>query len=349
MRKKARFSSLPTATGAIARAAYARALEARLEVEPLLKSSSLTPQQIKNSQVRVPVKNQIKFLNLVAKELPDPFLGIHLAEGIELREMGLPYYVIASSETLGDALRRLARYSGITNEGVRITCHEGKDITVRFDYVGVSRLSDRHQIECFVAILLRLCRQLTGLSLSPTRVKLAHRRTELPAEIKKVFGCKAAFGSDADEVVYPRLADTMANVDADPYLNSLLVRYCEEAVSNRRVHSGGWRLKVENAIVPLLPHGQAKMEEIAKGLGVSRRTLTRLLASEGCTFVGILDALRLDLAKSYLREQNLQTSEVAWLLGFGEVSAFNHACRRWTGKTPKQLQSAGVESLTEAA
>ena len=74
----------------------------------------------------MPVKNQIKFLNLVAKELPDPFLGIHLAESIELREMGFVYYVIASSETLGDALRRLARYSGITNEGVRITCDQGK-------------------------------------------------------------------------------------------------------------------------------------------------------------------------------------------------------------------------------
>jgi AraC-like DNA-binding protein len=349
MRKKARFSSLPTASGAIARAAYARALEARLEVESLLKSSSLTPQQIKNSQVRLPVKNQIKFLNLVAKELQDPFLGIHLAEGIELREMGLVYYVIASSETLGDALRRLARYSGVTNEGVRITCREGKEITVRFDYVGVSRLSDHHQIECFVAILLRLCRQLTGLSLSPTGVKLAHRRTELPAEIKKVFGCKVSFGSDADEVVYPRLADTIASVNADPYLNSLLVKYCEKALSNRRAHSGAWRLKVENAIVPLLPHGQAKMEEIAKRLGVGRRTLTRLLASEECTFGGILDALRLDLAKSYLREQNLPASEVAWLLGFGEVSAFSHACRRWTGKTPKQLQSAGVESLADAA
>jgi AraC-like DNA-binding protein len=314
-----------------------------------LKSSSLTPQQIRNSQVRVPVKNQIKFLSLVAKELPDPFLGIHLAEGIELREMGLTYYVLASSETLGDALRRLARYSGITNEGVRITCHEGKDITVKFDYVGVSRLSDCHQIECFVAILLRLCRQLTGRSLSPTGIKFAHRRTELPAEIKKLFGCKVSFGSDVDEVIYPRLADTIASVNADPYLNSLLMRYCEEAMSNRRVRSGAWRLKVENAIVPLLPHGQTKMEEVAKRLGVSRRTLTRLLASEGCTFGAILDALRLDLAKSYLREQNLRTSEVAWLLGFGEVSAFSHACRRWTGKTPKQLQSAGVETLTDAA
>src|SRR6516225_3980826 len=257
MRKKARFSSLPTATGTIARAAYARALEARLEVEPLLESSSLTPQQIKNSQFRMPVKNQIRFLSVVADKLPDPFLGIHLAENVELREMGLVYYVIASSKTLGDALMRLARYSGLTNEGVCITCHEGKDITVKFEYVGVSRLSDRHQIECFVVILLRLCRLLTGLSVSPTRVRLAHRRTELPAEIKKVFGCEVSFGSDVDEVIYPRTANDMATVNADTYLNSLLVRYCEEALSSRREQSGAWRLKAENAIIPLLPHGQA--------------------------------------------------------------------------------------------
>src|SRR6516162_9489879 len=135
MRKKARFSSLPTARGTIARAACARALEALLEVGPLLKSSNLTTHQVKNSHFRIPCNNQIKFLNVVADKLQDPFLGIYLAENVELREMGLVYYVIASSETLGDALMRLARYSGLTNEGVRITCHEGKDITVRFEYV----------------------------------------------------------------------------------------------------------------------------------------------------------------------------------------------------------------------
>ena len=340
MRKKARFSSLPTASGAIARAAYARALEARLEVAPLLKSSHLTPRQIKNSQYRIPVKNQIQFLSVVADELADPYLGIHIAEGIELREMGLVYYVIASSETLGDALRRLARYSGITNEGVCITYREGKDLTVQFEYVGVSRLGDRQQIECFVEILIRICRQLTGRYLSPTSVKLAHRRNELPAGIKKVFGCDVAFGSNVDEVVYPRLATGIRTINADPYLNSLLERYCEEALSNRRVHSGTWRSKVENAIVPLLPHGQAKLGEIAQRLGVSQRTLMRLLASEKCTFSEILDALRLDLARSYLREENLPMSEVAWLLGFAEVSAFFHAFKRWTGKTPKQVRSA---------
>jgi AraC-like DNA-binding protein len=347
MRKRPQFSSLPTASGGIARAAYARALEARLKVGPLLKSANLTTHQIKNSHFRIPCNKQIKFLNLAADELQDPFLGIHLAESIDLREMGLLYYVIASSEKLGDALRRLARYSGINNEAIRITCREQMDVTVRFEYVGVARLSDRHQIEFFVVTLLRICNQLTGRSLSPISVKLAHRRTKLPAGISKVFDCSVAFGSNVDEVVYPGLAKSIPTVNADPYLNTLLVRYCEEALSNRRVPSGAWRLRVENAIVPLLPHGQAKIGEIAPRLGVSKRTLTRLLASEGCSFSEILDALRLDLAKSYLREQNLPISEVAWLLGYKEGSAFVHACKRWTGKTPKQIQS--LEILTEVA
>jgi AraC-like DNA-binding protein len=349
MRKRPQFSSLPTASGGIARAAYARALKARLKVGPLLKSSDLTTHQIKNSHFRIPCNNQIRFLNLVADELPDPFLGIRLAEGIDLREMGLLYYVIASSETLGDALTRLARYSGINNEALRITCRGQKDVTVRFEYVGVARLSDRQQIEFFVVTLVRICSQLTGRSLSPTGVKLAHRRTKLPAGISKVFKCNVAFGSNVDEVVYPGLAKSIPTVNADPYLNSLLVRYCEEALSNRRVRSGAWRLRVENAIVPLLPHGQATKKEIAARLGVSGRTLTRLLASEGCTFSEIIDALRLDLAKTYLQEQNLPMSEVAWLLGYKENSAFDHACKRWTGKTPKQLRSTEVEILTDAA
>ena len=150
----------------------------------------------------------------------------------------------------------------------------------------------------------------------------------------------SAFGSKGTElgslgplspVSASELDFTTPTDHADPYLNSLLVRYCEEALSNRRVRSGAWR-------------GQAKMEEIAKRLGVGRRTLTRLLASEGCTFGEILDALRLDLAKSYLQEQNLPISEVSWLLGYKESSAFDHACKRWTGKAPKQIRS--VEILT---
>jgi AraC-like DNA-binding protein len=334
-----RFNSLPTATGGIAGAALARATEAKLDVERLLKACDVTVQQAKDPSVRVPVKNQIKFLNAVADALLDEFLGIHLGEAVDLREIGLLYYVLASSETLGDALRRVARYSTINNEGVHITYREGDDIAITFEYVGVARLSDRHQIEFFVTILMRICRQLTGRHLAPISVKLMHRRTELPAKLKAFFGCDVAFGCDVDEIVYPLSARSIPVINADHYLNALLVEYHEKVLAERRVQSGAWQIKVENAIAPLLPHGQAEMGVVAKKLGVSKRTLARRLASEGLTFARVLETLRFNLAESYLRERDLRISEVAWLVGYREISGFTHAFKRWTGETPRQVRS----------
>ena len=337
--KKTPLGSLPTATGGIARAAYARARRAQLDVGSLLKSAHLTERQIENPRFRMPVRSQIKFLNEVADKLPDPILGIHLAEGVDPREMGLLYYAIASSETLADALGRLARYSAINNEAICIACRERESLVVKFEYVGVSRASDRHQIEFFAVMLIRICRQLTGRHLSPINIKLVHQGTALSLGAMTLFDCDIAFGSNVDEVVYSSAAKGIACVNADNYLNALLVQYCEEALPLRRSRSGAWRLRVENAIVPLLPHGQAKMAEIARRLGVGGRTLARQLSSEGITFGEILDAMRANLADCYLREGDLPISEIAWLLGFGETSAFSHACKRWTGNTPRQIRS----------
>ena len=145
MRHRPRFSSLPTASGGITRAAYARAVEAGLDVRPLLKASGLTVRQAENPHFRIPVKNQIKFLNLVANALSDDFLGVHLAESIDLRELGLLYYVLASSKTLGDALSRGARYSTINNEGIQISYRENdKKMSIVFRYIASDRILRRH-------------------------------------------------------------------------------------------------------------------------------------------------------------------------------------------------------------
>jgi hypothetical protein len=115
-----RFGTLPTATGGIARLAYGRAQRAGIDVIPLLKKAGLTAQQIKDQGGRFAVHHQIKFLNIVASTLGDECLGFHLAQSPDLREMGLLFYVAASSETLGDALQRAARYSSIANEGLAL-------------------------------------------------------------------------------------------------------------------------------------------------------------------------------------------------------------------------------------
>jgi AraC-like DNA-binding protein len=332
------FHNIPTASGGIARAAFAQALE-RLDVAPLLKRAGLSIEQVQDPDARIGVRNQIRFLDIVAHDLSDEFLGFRLAQTFELRKLGLLYYVLASSDTLGEALQRAARYCTIHNEGVTVTYRQAKDISMTCKYVGVARSADRHQIEFFITALVRLCRQLTGRHLTPSWIKLMHRRSEVPSEFRTFFGCPIEFGSDIDEVTYPGAAARLPIVSADPHLNSLLVQYCDEALASRKVKSSAWRLSVENAIAPLLPHGRARIAEISHRLGISPRTLERRLATEGMTFSRVLDELRLDLAMRYLRDRGLPISEIAWLLGYREASAFNHAFKRWTGRTPKQADS----------
>jgi AraC-like DNA-binding protein len=310
-------------------------------VRPLLKEANISPYQIENAEERLRVRDQIQFLNLTAEALHDDFLGFHLTLQPDLRQMGLLYYVAASSNTLSQALRRMSRYSLIVNEGVSMKYSDDTDVRINFHYIGVSRHLDRHQLESFMVMLLRMARQLTGLQVIPSRVRLSHRRTGDWAEFTNYFGGNVEFGSDIDEFAFPLAARDVPVVSADPYLNRLLIKYCEEALSPRPPNRGLCRPAVENEIVPLLPHGNVRAGEVARRLGVSQRTLTRSLAAEGLNFSRVLESMRADLAQRYLADKNLSISQIAWLLGYQEVSAFTHAFKRWNGETPTQARSRG--------
>jgi AraC-like DNA-binding protein len=331
-------SALPTATGQMARHAYARARKAKIELAPLLKEAGLTHPQIEDQDSRIRVRAQIKFLSAVANALQDPLLGFHIAQSAELRELGLLYYVAASSETLYEVLQRVARYSSTANEGLSLKYRVGPDISIELGYVGVARHLDRQQIECFMTVLLRLCRQLTGVRVMPSRLRLVHRRNSERAEFAAYFGGNVEFSASIDELTFTQKTRDLGVVSADRYLNRLLLASCEEALSRWPAFRGSFRSAVENAIVPLLPHATARAPEIAKRLGLSQRTSARRLSSEGFTFSQVLDALRGDLARQYLADPHLSISRIAWLLGYQEVSAFTHAFKRWTGKTPREAR-----------
>ena len=72
---------------------------------------------------------------------------------------------------------------------------------------------------------------------------------------------------------------------------------------------------------------------------MSQRSLARRLAARGLTLGKILDD-RSDLAKRHIKDKDLSISEIAWLVGYQEVSAFTHAFKRWTGKTPTEMRAA---------
>jgi AraC-like DNA-binding protein len=314
--------------------------KARVQTGPLLTKAGLSLEQIRDRNVRLKVRSQIKFLELAAVALQDDLLGFNLARDVDLREIGLLYYVLASSEILSDALRRAERYSGITNEGIALKLRTTTDVAITLGYVGVDRRSDRHQIEFWLVCLVRLCRQLTNRRLVPLRIRVVHYRKSTPAEFRSLLGCGIEFGSTVDEIVFPATVKPMPIGSADPYLNDILTTYCEEAIAHRGPQRATLRSNVENALATLLPHGKARAQEIAREIGMSRRTLARKLASEGLTFSEISEKLKADLARHHLKDGDLPISQIAWLLGYREVSAFTHAYKRWTGMTPSQSRAS---------
>ena len=137
-----RFHSIPSATGGIARLACARLHEHGKDIAPLLTKAGLTLEEANDPAVRLEVPAQIRFLELAAGALEDDLLGFHLAVSFDLREIGLLYYVIASSEQLEEALRNAVRFGRITNEGVRLRIAIEQALMIALDYMNVDRLSD---------------------------------------------------------------------------------------------------------------------------------------------------------------------------------------------------------------
>ena len=331
--------SIPTAQGGLSRLAIARLKSAGVPVVPLLRRVGLTPEVIADPEERLSVRSQITLLDEAAIALQDDCLGFTLARDFDPREIGLLYYVMASSQTLGDALKRVARYSQITNEALVVRYREGNGLIISLSYSGVPRHSERHQIEFCMFAVLRICRVLTGQNLVPQHFWISHHRSGTTnSEMARFVGTAVEFGATADEFALNANARELPLIHADPYLNNLLLKYCEAALTDRRGNVSQLRTRVENAISSLLPHGRVVVDDVARSLGMSKRTLARKLSDEGLNFTEVLQQLRRDLAVRYLDDPKLQISKIAWLLGFNEVSAFTHAFKRWTGKTPSQMR-----------
>jgi hypothetical protein len=237
-------------------------LKSSCDAEALLHRAGLTLQGIEDPQARIGAESQIAFLKLASEALDDPLLGFHLAESFEPRELGLLYYVQASSANLGEALARVARYSSVAHEGLAAKCVRGYALTFRIDYVGVPRHTDRHQMEFLTTALVRICRHLTNTHLRPIRVRLAHPRCAASAALEEFLGQSIEFGAGHDEMTYVGAAADLPVMSADPYLSQALVRYWEDALGRRGSAQRPLRAAVENAILPLLPR---------RGLAGSRR------------------------------------------------------------------------------
>jgi AraC-like DNA-binding protein len=301
----------------------------------LLDRAGLSERDFDNPQHRMTAAAQGEFLEHAAEAMNDTVFGLHLAEQTNPREAGLLFYVVSAARNLGEALSLFARYCRIVNESVRLKLTlEPDGLIVEASFSGISRHRIRQNVEFQLVVVVKALREIAGRDVRPSRVACAHGRTADLREFERFFGCPVEFGTLSDQLAFSTETLTLPLITEDPHLLETLRPFCEEAARARNTTVGSMRAAVENEVQRLLPHGRAQAETVARALAVSSRTLSRRLSEEGTTFAEILKDLRRSLAAQYLNESGFTLAEIGWLLGYEGPTSFNHAFKRWTGRSP---------------
>lgn len=301
----------------------------------LLAAIGLSPRLLDDPEQRVSPEIVMRLWTEAAARTGDEAFGLHAAELLQPGALDVLDYAVRSSATLGLAYGKLARFSRLLDDSAQVRVERRN---------GVARVTHRTaktvrpHSDFTVGALVVLGRQMVGTAWNPASVAFVHPRPADVREYDRLFKAPLHFGSAVNDVTLQAALLDRPLVAADPGLSSVLDRYAEEMLARVPPLEKPVTERVCQFLLDALRGGEPQANVIARKLGMSPRSLQRRLGAEGTSFRGLLDATRRDLAMQYLADEHVATSEVAFLLGFSELSAFHRAFKRWTGVTPARYR-----------
>jgi AraC-like DNA-binding protein len=298
----------------------------------------LTPSLLGDPDARVPTATVVRIWDQLPTLLGDDAFGLRLAEHAVAAPLGLGGQLIASAPTFGDGLRRILAFERVFHD-VRQSelVVRGARAVVRHDPAGL-RLP-RHAIEFAWAWVVLLGRRTTGAAIVPHAVTFTHAAPAQLAMHRRVFGTTPAFGGAVPELVLATDDLARPSRGADPALGAILESHARLLVRALPAPDDPVA-QARAAVHAVMLDGTPTVAAAAARLGVAPRTLQRLLRGHGTSVQALLDEVRADTARAWLRDPTVAIAEIAFGLGFAEVSAFHRAFVRWTGVTPGQYRRA---------
>ena len=254
---------------------------------------------------------------------------------------GVLYYVARNSKTVGIALRRVAEHYHLTSTLARSELVEGPGAArlnlVQHDYLSPAF---RRIISALWSISnVTVLRQLLGESISPFSVALELPRPHLTEDAEiftNALRCPIVFESHVSSIAIDPSFLEQSVINPDPVVEAAMLRYVEEMSS--RLSSQGTAGRVRRHILDALQTGEPAIENLARELGTTPRTLQRRLREEETSFQEVLDEVRREVALTHMRSRRVTIDEVAFLLGFEKPNSFHRAFKRWTGVTPGEFR-----------
>ncbi len=317
--------------------AITRALEAR-GVDPGEVLREIDVSRIRNNDPLVRISDStVNAIYARAVALTgDEYFGLSVAERIVPGMLHALGYALLASETLEDFCHRFVRYYGLVSQSAHLRVFvEGDTFRLEADPHNPGICFETQDV--WAGLVIRLMRAASRADFHPRQLEL---RRPVPAggeePFRAFFGCPIRFGQphlcfhfDLAAMREPLLG---ANRELAQHNDQIAMTYIE------RLDRDDIANRVRTHLVNGLNAGIFSRAEVAARMHMSPSTLQAKLARQGVSFLQLLDDTRHQLALGYVEQKRLSITEIAFMLGFSDVSNFNRAFRRWTGRAPSEYR-----------
>jgi len=262
-------------------------------------------------------------------------IGLLLAKNQGLNALGALGQLIASANTLGEALQAEKRYQPLySNDFLWTMTPAPPYLQLSFKPLFALKQSLREAIENSAAHAYNVIRQITGNQWQPQAVCFRHSPPQQLKPYKEFFRAPLNFNAEFDGMWINSKDLDLPLPGANMHLYTTLCQYADTQIGNKEEDR---ILQLARAhIKEALPTGKYQMPLVANSLGMSPRSLHRKLQQQGYRYEELVSEVRLELSCFYLRSANLSVTQIAGYVGYKNVSTFSTAFKKHTGLTPLQ-------------
>ena len=312
-------------------------LPARLEasgirVSALLRDAGLPSGLFEQDRILVSTEELFALWRGIGRASANPAIGLELGTEANPAHFDPIQLAALANDSFGAAVRQMARYKQLSCPEEIVQEIEGPEWSVQFRWLLADEAEPEVLTDLCFAWLLHIARHGTATRLSPLRVEFAQPRAYGKA-LERHFGCPVQFGSARNAIVFRAADAALPFVTRNAELLAMLAPQLDEEVKQ---HTGQdtFPERVRATIQRKLVGHRPKMQDVARELHISSRTLQRRLQDEGYSFQQVLEQARHQLARHYLNNSLLELNEAAYLLGYEDSNSFVRAFRVWEGVPP---------------
>lgn len=321
--------------------AIAATLEARgVDSRTLFSQAGLDIDALRDPNARYPLTASNRLWKLAIEATGDPALALDVVRHTNPTTFHALGFSLAASATVAEAFERVARYFRLVTEAARTTVSSDSK-TLRFEVqLDPGTDTSPEAIDAILGISVRMGRALAGRKLNPLLVEMRRKAPADPAPYQRYFRSAIRFDASTDSLTFDAAACNLPLPAANPELARV-----NEAIAAQHLaalEATDIVLRVRTQLVQALPRGEPSQASVARSLGLSLRNMQRLLEQAGTTYTATLDAVRKQLALSYIEDTRYSLGEITYLLGFAEPSTFSRSFKRWHGISPRDYRAKRV-------